>query len=169
MLRKAACAALMMATSRPALSQTIDWTAFFRGALSTDRKVQDAAREKALGDTIPKLCHEDGKLAAAEIPGLLTQFEQPSDAIRTQVSAVLFVIARFRADGSVVLGPAVPALIRHANNPVEQTRENCVNALAEMKPEIKASVPSARCPKSTRGVMPNRPNILPFSAIIPGT
>jgi hypothetical protein len=129
---------LLLAAGRLAISAQVDWAAFFRDALSPDRATQDAAREKGLGEIIPNLCREDGKIATAEIPDLAAQLEQRDSRIRTQASAVLFVVARFRPDSAAVLASAMAALIDHVDDPIEQTRQNCVNALAELKPEIPA-------------------------------
>ena len=82
---------------------------------------------------------EKPNVVAPEIQGLAEQLDQKSRDVRIQASAFLLTIARFRPDSAVILLPAVSALVNHVRDPVSQTRQNCVNALAFMKPQMPVS------------------------------
>lgn len=128
---------LILAACFPAVGQQIDWAKFFQEELSHDRAVQSAALRLAASHVLPTLCSGRADIVAPEIPGLIEQLQQSNPQIRLQASAFLFTVARFRSDSAAVLAPAVPVFIDHTeHDAVPQTRRNCVNALAELKPDM---------------------------------
>jgi hypothetical protein len=137
--------ALLMTVPGMALSQQspIDWGPFFDQVLSRDQTIQDQARERALGDILPRLCNERADLVSVEIPGLAEQLNQQRSEVRTQASAFLVTIAKLRADSATVLTSGVPALLKQMNDPVLQVKENSVEALASLHPEPPEEVVAA--------------------------
>jgi HEAT repeat protein len=120
-------------------AQQIDWANFFRDLVSRDHAVQNAALEKMANDILPKLCSGKAELIAPEIPGLIKEMEDSNPEVRVETSAFLFTMARFRPDSEIVLAAAIPVFMDHAQHDTEsQTRRNCANALAELKPEVPA-------------------------------
>ncbi|MBV8833349.1 MAG: hypothetical protein JO108_29485 [Acidobacteriaceae bacterium] len=121
--------------------QTTDWASLVKNLSGKDAAVREATFKQWIDQIMPKLCSEKDTLLIADIPGLLAQFAQKEDIARLQVSALLGVIGNCRSDSAAVLAEAIPTLIDRAeNDSFARIRLNSVRTLADLKPEIPATV-----------------------------
>ena len=72
-----------------------DWGALLHDLTSHNPVVADPARDRTLGQIVPKLCTEGEADATTEIPGLLKQLASEDDSIRLQASGILYVVSKF--------------------------------------------------------------------------
>ncbi|HLJ17919.1 MAG TPA: HEAT repeat domain-containing protein [Bryobacteraceae bacterium] len=113
-----------------------DWSSLFRDAISRDRAVQDAAREKGLKEIVPRLMREDAPALVKDLEGITDEFANSNNEIRLQASAVVTTLAMLRPDGSVTLRKIIPELIPLLRDSYPRVRRNAATALSSLKPDI---------------------------------
>src|SRR5262245_14740203 len=101
---------------RAGFGQITDWRAHFRESASTDSAVRDEARTRLAKTLLPRLEAADPISLDKGIAAMLQTFNDTSEEVRLQASALIGALALTRRDGTEALKRAVPLLLSQFND-----------------------------------------------------